>query len=228
MTSITKKVPTLDELVKYDEQKEKQDKLTYLLNQQPHSQWLKPHPTVKAKDAQGNTVPAQYLPIDKIEFLLTKIYRKWWVEIKDTKVIANSCCVTVRLYVENPLTGQTEWQEGVGAKSIQTKSGAGAMDWQQVQDAGVMMALPSAESYAIKDAAEKLGRIFGRDLNRKETVSYDSVLRVQITHSDIVEMYESKKDLAMDEAFRTNVERVINNMETDKYKSIYKQLEAIN
>jgi hypothetical protein len=32
------------------------------------------------------------------------------------------------------------------------------------------MAAPAAESYALKDAAEKLGRIFGKDINRKDTI----------------------------------------------------------
>jgi len=35
-----------------------------------------------------------------------------------------------------------------------------------------MMALPSAESFAIKDAAQKLGKLFGKDLNRRETVAF--------------------------------------------------------
>jgi hypothetical protein len=35
-----------------------------------------------------------------------------------------------------------------------------------------MMALPIAESYAIKDASEKIGKLFGRDLNRKDTMGF--------------------------------------------------------
>lgn len=37
------------------------------------------------------------------------------------------------------------------------------------------MALPGAESYAIKDAAEKIGRVFGKDLNRKELMAYENL-----------------------------------------------------
>jgi len=41
-----------------------------------------------------------------------------------------------------------------------------------------MTGLPAAESFAIKDAAEKIGRLFGKDLNRKDvagfTPSYDT------------------------------------------------------
>ena len=41
-----------------------------------------------------------------------------------------------------------------------------------------MMAAPSAESFAIKDAAEKLGKIFGKDLNRKDAMAYDSLIKI--------------------------------------------------
>ena len=41
--------------------------------------------------------------------------------------------------------------------------------------AAVKMALPGAESYAIKDAAEKIGRVFGKDLNRKELMAYENL-----------------------------------------------------
>jgi len=31
---------------------------------------------------------------------------------------------------------------------------------------------PAAESYAFKDAAEKFGKIFGKDINRKDNITY--------------------------------------------------------
>jgi len=42
-----------------------------------------------------------------------------------------------------------------------------------------MKALPAAESYAIKDAAEKLGQIFGSNLNRKDTVQTDTIDKIK-------------------------------------------------
>ena len=37
------------------------------------------------------------------------------------------------------------------------------------------MALPSAKSLAIRDATDNIGRIFGKDLNRKELVNYENI-----------------------------------------------------
>lgn len=158
-------LPTLAEL--YDEHYLgciKRDKeLILLLNCNPPKSWIEEHPTAK--------VP--YIPIGRIEFLLTKIFNKWWVEIRDTKLIANSIVVTVRLFYINPVTGATEWQDGIGAQPLQTDKGAGATDFNSIKSNAVSLAAPSAESYAIKDAAEKLGKMFGKDLTRKHTVEYE-------------------------------------------------------
>lgn len=90
--------------------------------------------------------------------------------------IANSVVATVRLYVINPITQSEEWQDGIGAAPIQTDKGAGAMDWNKAKAQGVMMAAPSAETFAVKDAAEKFGKLFGKDLNRAEIINYDSLI----------------------------------------------------
>ena len=36
---------------------------------------------------------------------------------------------------------------------------------------------PAAESYAVKDAAEKIGKIFGKDLNRADQIVYDELAK---------------------------------------------------
>jgi len=38
-----------------------------------------------------------------------------------------------------------------------------------------MKAAPASKSFAVKDAAEQIGRLFGRDLNRPDQISYDSL-----------------------------------------------------
>lgn len=144
-----------------------QNALNVLLNQEPPQEWVSIHPMAKTK----------YLPIDKVEYLLTKIFVNWSVEVKQVQVIANSAVITVRLHYQNPINNQMCWQDGVGAAPIHTKAGKGAMDWNEVQSDSVMKAVPSAKSYAVKDAAEELGKIFGKDLNRKDTLAYDNLIK---------------------------------------------------
>lgn len=169
MELTTKKLPSLKDLTEDNELTLKENALMVLLNQAPPNEWRKKHPTTNG----------EYLPIERVEYLLSRIFTKWWVEVRTIQSIANSIVVTVRLYVVNPITNSEEWQDGVGAAPIQTDKGAGAMDWNKAKIAGVMMAAPSAESYAIKDAAEKFGKLFGKDLNRKEQIEYSTLIKDQ-------------------------------------------------
>lgn len=162
------KLPTLQELLIDTEDSLKQNALTVLLNQDPPAKWLVTHPMIR---------DYRYIPIEKIEYLLTRIFGNWTVEIRATTIVANSVVVTVRLHVNNPINGEPMWQDGIGAAPIQTDKGAGATDWNAVKTDGVQKAAPAAESYAIKDAAEKFGKIFGRDVSRKGSMNYTDLLK---------------------------------------------------
>lgn len=156
-----KDLPQINDLYDDVEQAAKKNDLNILLNQPPKPEWIK-------KNQFANNT--NYLPIEKVEYLLTAIYQKWRAEIKEVLVIANSVTVTVRLHVQDPVTMEWDWQDGIGASPIQTEKGASATDFTKVNTSAVQMAAPAAESYAIKDAAEKFGKIFGKDLNRKDVV----------------------------------------------------------
>jgi hypothetical protein len=206
------KLPTLSEILDETQLSLQQNKLTVLLNNAPPQTWLKEHPMSK-------TV---YLPIDKVQYLLTKIYGKWWVEVLNTQVFANSVSVTVRLFVRNPLTGETEHNDGVGAAPIQTDKGKGAMDWNFAKANGVQIAIPAAKAYAIKDAAEEFGKIFGRDLNRKDSFAdYMSILKPDLdTLTSLLAANRAK--LTPDEI--ENAERIIKNNEVNSFSKLFKIL----
>jgi hypothetical protein len=170
-----KNLPSLKDLYSGDlEVLKNQNDLNILLNHEPDKKWLKPHPTAKKK-VDGKTVPIDYLPIERVEYLLTSIFVKWRVEIKEIQTIANSVVMTIRLWYRDPITGEMDYQDGVGAAPIQTRSGAAATDFSQVLNDGVMKAAPAAKSYAVKDAAEQLGKFFGKDLNRADEIMYDAM-----------------------------------------------------
>lgn len=142
----------LDELIKHDQ-------FNVLLNQNPPPKWI------KLNKYAGNS---QYLPIDKVEYLLRKIFKKFKVDILRESTMFNSVYVAIRLHYFNPVSNEWEYQDGIGAEQIQTKSGASPADLASINNNAVSIALPKAETAAIKDAAHKIGRIFGSDLNRKE------------------------------------------------------------
>jgi len=150
----------------------KNDQLNSILNSPPHASWIKKHPTTKVKNDNGDMVPWEYIPIDKIEFLLLRIFQKIKIEVRSTSTMFNSVTVTIRLHYLNPIDHEWYFHDGVGAEVVQTDAGKSAADLAAIKSAGVKMALPSAESYAVKDAAEKFGKLFGRDLNRRNTIDF--------------------------------------------------------
>jgi hypothetical protein len=179
------KAPTLPELLKDKELSTKTAAINSLLNEQPPSDWLKTHPT-----ASG----VKYLPIERVEWLLSRIYGQWRVEIKETKIIANSMMTIVRLHYFDPyISGQWQWQDGVGAAPLQTDKGAGAIEFDKIKNDAVMKAAPASESFAIKDAAEKLGKIFGKDINRKSYMDYNFMAAPSIKDEPTPEIYEQIK-----------------------------------
>lgn len=141
----------------------KTDQLNLLLNQPPLVEWVKEHPFAKN---------VKYIPIDKVEFLLTKIFQEWRVEVMREGQMFNSVYVAVRLHYKNPLNGEWGYHDGLGAVGVQTDAGKSASDLGAIKQDAIMKALPAAESYAVKDAAEKLGKLFGKDLNRKDTIGF--------------------------------------------------------
>ena len=139
-------------------------RLKSILNSPVNIKWLKNHPTAKN---------VKYLPIDKIEILLDMIFQEWRIELLSVSQLAQSVCVTVRVHYKNPITGEWSFHDGVGASPLQTNAGKSAADLANIKNNAVQLAAPAAKSYAIKDAVEHLGKAFGRDVNRSDTVGYE-------------------------------------------------------
>jgi hypothetical protein len=159
------KLPTINEIVSSElTEREKGNALNVLLNQPPPSSWIKKQDGIK------------HLPVDKVRFLLTKIFVDWNEEIKSVQIIANSVVVTITLNFHDPISGLWKKMDGIGAAPINTKKGATAMAWDEVVHDSVHKCAAAADSFALKNAAKKLGRIFGSDLMKDDVISYDGLI----------------------------------------------------
>jgi hypothetical protein len=160
-------LPTLEELYTQDNMPvlHKAAQFQVLVNQQPKQEWIKYHPMTKEP----------YIPIERVEWLLINVIVRYRVEIIDTKQIANSVTVTVRLHYFDHVYNEWTFHDGIGAAPLQTDKDAGAVNWDRIKSNAVQIGAPAAESYAVKDAAEKIGKLFGKDLNRNENISFDSL-----------------------------------------------------
>jgi hypothetical protein len=134
--------------------------LNILLNQEPPKAWLK----------KQNGV--MHLPVDKVKFLLTKIFVEWYETINQVQIVANSVVVIITLHYKNPITNEWCKMDGIGATPINTVKGASAMDWGQVVHDSVHKCTPAADAYALKNAAKKIGRIFGGDYGKDDLLDF--------------------------------------------------------
>ena len=87
------------------------------------------------------------------------------------------------------------------------------------------MALPIAKTVALKDAADHLGKLFGSDLNRKDTLNYtaDKGLNTDETLAEIISLYAEKKELLPPEE-QEHFQRIIDTKEKKSYKKAIKYL----
>ena len=209
-----RKLPSLNDIYADVDGTTKNTALAVILNAEPPQNWIKVHPMTKFK----------YIPIERVEYLLTRIFGRWKVEVKESGILANSVQVIIRLHYIDPVTGEWDWQDGIGASPLQTNAGAGAIDFNQIKNAAVQMAAPAAESYAIKDAAEKLGKIFGKDLNRKDEINYQDLNENNSKRFKELErvqvMIEDAKNVTELENLRKYVTDDTNNQFTLKYKEV--------
>jgi hypothetical protein len=136
-----------------------------LVNQPPKPEWIKEHPITREP----------YIPIERIEWLLINVVVRYKIEILDVKQIANSVTITIRLHYFDHVFNEWMYHDGVGAAPLQTDKDAGAVNWDRIKSNAVQIGAPAAKSYAVKDAAEQIGKLFGKDLNRKEIMSFENL-----------------------------------------------------
>jgi hypothetical protein len=135
-----------------------------LLNQEPNKVWVKEHPFIRGY---------KYLPIERIEYLLKTIFKRYRIEITGQGQSFNGVWVTVRVHYLHPLTGEWDFHDGIGASQLQTAKGTSPADLGNINNGALSMAFPMAKTIAIKDAADHFGKLFGSDLNRKDLIAYE-------------------------------------------------------
>ena len=156
-----RQLPTIKELVSDVENYGKHDKLNFLLNQEPPKTWVKEHPYIKGH---------KYLPIDKVEYLLRKIFKEYRIEILREGTSFNGVYVCARVHYRNLVDSTWTFHDGIGAIHLQTKKGTSPTDLSNINNGALSMAYPLAKTLAIKDAVDMIGKIFGADLNRRDSL----------------------------------------------------------
>lgn len=148
-------LPSFADLSKPDEVAFKEDAFLAFINKPCPEAWVKKHPYI----AGGKH---KYLPIDKVRWLLTRAFGAFYKEeILSVQQHFNSEVVAIRLHYCIPGTNIWLFQDGVGAAPVQTDKGEAAANLAAIRGDAVMKAAPSAASYAVGNAAAKIGKVFG-------------------------------------------------------------------
>lgn len=213
-------LPTIAELTGDIEAAFKNDQFNLLMNQEPPLKWVKKHPYISNH---------HYMPIDKVEYLLKKLFKLYKIEVLKTGMLLNTVEVQVRVHYLHPVVNEWMFHDGVGAQELQTQKDSGnlKLDMSNVNRGAVTMALPIAKSLAIKDAADHLGKLFGADLNRKDTLSFmaDKGLNYEEMLTDLKQLFEVKKaNLEKTDVDYCN--RIIDNREENSYRKLNKFLKS--
>lgn len=157
-------LPTLQELLDENIQVAgRSEALNNLLNVAPPEKWVRTHPFIPGW---------LYIPIDKVEYLLRKVFKSYRIEVLREGTAFNGVFVVVRVHYLNPATGDMDYHDGIGAAQLQTKKGTSPADLVNVNNGAISMAFPIAKTLAVKDACDHFGKLFGSDLNRKDTVPF--------------------------------------------------------
>jgi len=222
------KVPSLIELIEDKEMAFAQDDLNVILNTPVPANWIKEHPMVKIS-INGQSRPLPYIPVKRVKYLLKRIFGKYQWEIKECKQVLNAMVVVGKLTITNPVTGEIESQDGVGAASIQMDKGATQGDLSAIKSNAIQIGAPAAESYALKNAAEKFGDIFGGNIYDIDSTAYSPVfgsdVRNPIPIEDLTALYEMKKEaLSPDDII--NADRIISTKEINSFNKLFTYLQS--
>lgn len=156
-------LPKIKDLYGDIEVVQKNDAFTTLMNQPPNEKWIKIHPFISGY---------KYLPIERVEYLLKSIFKRYRIEITGQGQSFNGVWVTVRLHYLHPVFNEWDYHDGIGAAQLQTKKGESPANLASINNGALSMAFPIAKTIAIKDAADHFGKLFGSDLNRKDMIDY--------------------------------------------------------
>lgn len=156
-----RKYATIQELYEDVNLAIKHDELNVILSQNPPDNW------VKVNKYANNSL---YLPIDKVEWMLRRFFKEFKIEITGQGTAFNGVWVSVRVHYRHPVSNAWEYHDGIGAQELQVKAGSSAADLANINRNALSMAFPIAKSFAVKDACDHFGSVFGANLNRKDVL----------------------------------------------------------
>lgn len=156
------------------------EKLRILLQNFANKLNAEPNPAEFEKTPDGK---ANFLPISFIEMTLDEIYLgRWSHENYKWSAITNEVQGSIELVLIHPITGDTIRRTGAASivitvdslsdeskdKMTKQERNLYALNPENKKPNALDMGFPKLKQECVKNAAQSLGKVFGRDINRKK------------------------------------------------------------
>ena len=117
---------------------------------------------------------AKTLTISHVEMTLDEYFLGLW-ETENFKwaVITNEVVGSIDLVFTHPVTGQKYKRVGAASIIIMVDKGANALDVTKKKSNAMDLGFPKLKAECLKNAAQSLGKLFGRDLNRNNADNFN-------------------------------------------------------
>jgi len=122
---------------------------------------------------------ASFLPVSFVEMTLDEIFLGQW-ELSDvhSQQIFNEIVGTGILTVWHPVTNRPLKRAGFGSVVITQDKDAAISDFNITKKKNALdLTFPKLKAEILKNAAQSLGKVFGRDINRKQRDVFKPTLR---------------------------------------------------
>lgn len=139
------------------------------LNREPDPREFQDTPDGKAKT----------LPISFVEMTLDEIFFGLWdTENFKYQQVFNEVIGSIELIVTHPVTGGELRRTGAASVVITQDANATIADFNMTKKKNALdLSFPKLKAECVKNAAQSLGKIFGRDINRRQVDVFKPVLK---------------------------------------------------
>jgi hypothetical protein len=118
------------------------------------------------------------------------------------------------------------FHDGIGAVQLQTAKGTSPADLANINNGALSMAYPIAKTLAIKDACDHFGKLFGCDLNRKDTMDFKVDINPLELREKLTGLYHKKLNIMSEETLK-DIVRILQTNEVKSYDKAIKLLESL-
>ncbi len=193
---------------------------------------------------------AKTILISHIEMTLDEYcFGLWTTENFRWTMIGNEVVGAVDLKIFHPVAGVWITRQGAAAITIMVDAvperlkwdqsdtpevsemkkkerNAWALDMQNKKPSALDMSFPKLKAECLKNAAQSLGALFGRDLNRKsgDVDSFNGLIPA-IAFEVVSAEFDNKRDLLTPDEL-TNAQRILTNKEKNSYQKLFTLLQS--